>query len=31
SEGAIEVDGSRVSFNTSLTDEEVLVQQLMTQ
>jgi hypothetical protein len=31
SEGAIEVDGSRVSFNTSLTDEEELVQQLMTQ
>ena len=31
SEGAIEVDGSRASFNTSLTDEEVLVQQLMTQ
>jgi len=31
SEGAIEVDGSRVSFNTSLTNEEDLVKQLMTQ
>jgi hypothetical protein len=31
SEGAIEVDGSREAFNTSLTDEEDLVQKLMTQ
>ena len=30
SEGAIEVDASRTSFNTSLTDEEELAKQLMT-